>query len=223
MLSTVACRAPYPETHAEQLIRHARQATVRLSVPGRSCSAFHVGNDVFVTAAHCLHDQGTVFLQALDGESYLATPVIVDMHLDLATIHSDTPFVGGQLELWSPSDGPMKRGAELVACGFPGYYELEFIFEVGWLKDFLTRDGVKMLVSSNLGYPGHSGGPVLSLQTGHVVGVNDLMSERISNLEGSPGGPALHQHNTLALLVAATEVQLVLERTEVELEQTGGP
>jgi hypothetical protein len=220
LLFCVSCAPVHHLTPLEKAIKSAQAATVKLIIPGRVCTAFHIGKDTFLTAAHCLDGQTLVFLSALDGGAYLAKPVVIDEKLDLATLRTTKHFTGGTLELWSST--------ELVACGYPGYYNTDFTFEVGWLKDFATVKQVRMIVSSDLGYPGESGGPVIETQSGRVIGVNDLMSERIAKL----GEPEIndetgitfqnHQHNTVSFSVGLPELKLVLDRTEAVLAHPGG-
>lgn len=189
-------------------------AIVRLHGPGRSCTAFHIGDNIFLTAAHCINGQPLVFLDAEDGTEYLGVPILVDTKLDLAAVKSSTTFKGGTLQMWDPDEGIPKRGAELLALGYPGYYDLQLTIETGILKDFVVKDGEQFIISSDLAYFGESGGPVLAVKTGHLIGINDAMVEQITDL-GVDG----HIHNTISLMIAAPELILFLTRAQnAELE-----
>jgi len=211
ILISFACVDPYQPTQTELVVAHAKTAVVKLSIPGRVCTAFHIGNDIFITAAHCLDGERLLFLEDNMGGSYLAVPVIIDEKTDLATLHSKKHFTGGTLELWGQSDEKPHLGAEIISFGYPGYYGTGFIFEAGLIKGFATQDGVRLIVSNNLGYFGESGGPVVSVQSGKVVGVTDALSEQITRINSTT-----HLHNTISLIVAAPELLAIVERTQLE-------
>jgi hypothetical protein len=195
------------ETDLVMRIESARPAVVQLLTEGSSCSAFHVGHELFITASHCIKPDTEYVIVDHEDEVYGVKPVFIDRDTDV-TVFESSGFAGHTLQLWNERlYGFPKIGSALVSLGYPGYYLRNFAFEEGTLLDKRVDAGVKMLVSRGISYPGESGGPVISLHNGQVVGLVHAIAERVT-----PLGDDLQVHNTLSLLIAWPELSLALEK-----------
>jgi len=188
-------------------IATTKPSVVRFVSEHGSCSAFYVGQDLFITAAHCIRPDADHFIENTDGDMYLVQTIITDRDRDVA-VFSSNDFDGLPLQLWNEwMYGDLKIGSAIISMGFPGYYGQEFAFEEGTVLDKRMRGRVRMLVSRNAAYFGESGGPVISLHNGQVVGLVHALSEHVTDLGGD-----IRVHNTLSMLVAWSEIRTVLEQ-----------
>lgn len=203
-----ACR---PNISHEDLltsrIADTRPSVVHLTTEQSSCTAFHVGHELFITASHCIKPDTEYSISDLNSDIYGVRPILIDRDRDVAVFES-AGFDGEPLQLWNDKIyGLPKIGSTIVSMGFPGYYMQNFVFEEGSVLDTYTIDGTKMIISRGIGYPGESGGPVISMQNGQVVGLVHALAERITPLSED-----IQVHNTLSLLVAWSEIRIVLEQ-----------
>jgi hypothetical protein len=137
---------------------------------------------------------------------YSVRQILVDNDRDVAVFEA-MGFKGQPMILWSERlYGMPKIGSSIVSMGYPGYYQQQFIFEEGIIMDYTTSNGVSLLVSKGISYPGESGGPVISLHNGQVIGVVHALVEHIFH-----AGEDMHVHNTISLIVSWSEVRAVLE------------
>jgi hypothetical protein len=197
-------------THEELLasrIAEARPAIVHLLAEGSSCSAFHVGHELFITASHCIRPDTEYIIVDSEDNPYGVRPILIDRDRDV-TVFESNGFEGQPMQLWNEQlYGSPKIGSTIVSMGFPGYYLQNFVFEEGTVLDKRTDNGVRLIVSRGVSYPGESGGPVISLQNGQVVGLVHALAERITHINDD-----VQVHNTLSLLVAWSEIRTVLEQ-----------
>jgi V8-like Glu-specific endopeptidase len=172
-----------------------------------SCTAFHVGHNLFITASHCFAPDTSYLITDSEGEVHGVDPILIDRDRDVAVFESDG-FSGPALALWNEKlYGSPHVGSTIVSMGFPGYYLQGFVFEEGTVLDYRKLNGTQMIISRGVSYPGESGGPVISLRTGQVVGLVHALAERITELDEDT-----KVHNTLSLLVAWSEIKIVLEQ-----------
>jgi len=162
----------------QNTLQNARPAVTHILYGNRSCSAFHIGDGEFITAAHCF-----------------------EKDLVLLSVYG---FKGPALHLW---DGNIPYGMELVVLGYPGYYDVNFLWEHGYVKDIVEFDGIEMILSEESSYAGESGGPVISTVDGRVIGMVDAGMELIEWLR-----IPMHSHISLSLFVSATEIRAFLTR-----------
>ena len=190
----------------EQTVASAKPATTRLVGIGVSCTAFSVGDSIFITSAHCLKDQPLVWLEDQEQDSHIAEPVVIDVEKDIATVIMLNGFGGPALKI---SQADPQRGQQIVTVGYPAYYGLSLLFEVDYVKDLVLMDGVATIIAGKFAYSGYSGGPVLLTSTGEVVGVLMGANEQIRKLPED-----IHQHESLSFIIGAPEIQDVLARTQ---------
>jgi hypothetical protein len=172
-----------------------------------SCSAFHVGHELFITAGHCLELDEEYIIRTDKDEIGSVTPILIDRDRDVAVFSSEG-FEGSSLTLWNEevyAKPPI--GSSIMSMGFPGYYLGEFVFEEGRILDYRVMDGVKLIVSREMSYHGESGGPVISMHNGQVVGLVHALAERVMQVQ-----EGVEVHRTLSLLIAWSEIRLVLEQ-----------
>jgi hypothetical protein len=182
-----------------------RPAIVRLDNVVGSCTAFHIGDGQFLSAAHC--DSGyPITLIDHHGKQHQATIVSISKEKDLLLLAAKS-FEGPALDIWSDDwQGDLLPGERIVSVGFPGYYHMKYTFEHGYVKDIINyKDSVEYTTAKDMAYPGESGGPVISLRTGKVIGVVSALSERILFFNDRD-----HQHASISLFVSHHEIRKFL-------------
>lgn len=137
------------------------------------CTGFVIDGVYAMTAAHCVVDMvGDIRTDSIkihdQYDNYVgeAIPVAVDRYLDVA-------FIKGNFEDFKAAPVDFrginsKTGMVTVACGFPsGQYDLYCVnlVQVG-NKDFRYR------MSGGPLFKGMSGGPVVEVTSGNVIGIN---------------------------------------------------
>lgn len=206
LLSGCRQEPPYEEMLVSR-IAQTKLSVVHMLSTDTSCTAFHVGHELFITASHCFSPDTEYGISDSDGETYSVRPILIDRDLDVA-VFEGSGFDGPALTLWNERlYGEPKVGSTIVSMGFPGYYLQGFVFEEGSILDHRKLNGARMIISRGVSYPGESGGPVISLRTGQVVGLVHALAERITELDNDT-----QVHNTLSLLVAWSEIKKVLEQ-----------
>lgn len=209
VMLTSSCYLPYLKKDAETIVREKHEAVLHMVYAERSsCTAFHIGDGLFVSAAHCLagypaEPLGEILLT--DEHNFKYNPKLVgyDSHRDLILLHLDR-YSGEKLELWDSFwDGKMPLGMDLIGLGFPGYFGLDFTFDPGQLKGVVQDDsGLHYILSRELSMPGYSGGPILSMHNGKVVGITHVMVDQTHYFD-----EAHHVHAWISLAISVEELQ----------------
>lgn len=149
---------------------------------------------------------------------YPAELVSVDISSDLSVLLVNY-FNNSVLEVWNyEKDGDLKLGMPIISFGFPGYYFTEFTFELGYIKDLTVIKGREIIMAKEMAYNGGSGGPVISLTNGKVIGITDAMIERIYNLPQKR-----HQHYSLSLIVPYFKIYDVVNNITLKVEEVERP
>ncbi len=160
------------EINPKNYISDISAATVLLMNSDFSrCSAFHVGNGVYVTAAHCMSENEERSIVMLEKGDFLQLGVELerDRWEDYAIVLSRPLAAAARLSEEEP-----EVGGRLAAIGFPGF--LGGLMEVEDSR-LIVKSNVKDLVPQVFVltqdiHSGQSGGPTISLETGKVVGIN---------------------------------------------------
>lgn len=211
----VGCQA---QPTVSSAIAAAAPAVVKIYGPGFSCSGFHAGGGIFITAAHCAAGEPLVWIEDAKGVLNVGVPVVIDEAKDVASIKALKTIDLPALQLF-PNQAQPSLGAEIISLGFPAYYNLSPMFEVGHIKDTFLLNGTKTILSRELAYMGYSGGPILDVQTGTVLGISSSMSEIVRDLPDFGDHKPRHQHVSLAQIVSSDEIYPILDQTRVLLEQ----
>jgi S1-C subfamily serine protease len=124
---------------------------------------------------------GTVEVSFIDGKSRPARPIYIDPYLDVAVLE-----VADRAGL--PATAATMDCGTIPAVGHPvgafGHPEdLRFTGTRGIISGFTSRFGEDRLQTDAPINPGNSGGPLISLETGKVVGINtdQLAGDKIQN------------------------------------------
>lgn len=208
LASSCALVRPPP---VQSTLSDSRLAVTHILYGDHSCSAFHIGNGKFITAAHCFgEDLGGPMeeVRMIDARNFHYFPKVqkysAAQDLVLLSVYE---FNGPALELWDNNwDGEIPMGMEMVALGYPGYYDIEFQWEHGYVKDVVLFRGVEMVVSMDASHPGQSGGPAISTSNGKVLGMVDAGIEVITWRK-----PPMHTHVSLSVFVSAREIRVFLK------------
>lgn len=151
----------------------AYEALVRLyGKDGRfHCSATVIDDKYILTAAHCVkgrHGYPTkelIHIYSINQEDTktIAEAVAIDNVRDVALLRGNfAAFKHANLAYDSLPIGPL-----VVACGFPGGQRHTYCSQVS-----ITGPAVFQLAAMGTLYPGMSGGPVVDIASGNVIGVN---------------------------------------------------
>lgn len=145
---------------------------------GAFCSAFVIDDKYAMTAAHCL-DAGlglglnrkplNILLENGTDSGVVATPVGMNNRVDVGLIMGDfSKFIPYRVDFYGFS--PTNKFGDYRTCGYP------------YLQNKVTCTVFKpqgnsgfSLVGSGFLIPGMSGGPVIDIANGYVMGVNSAM------------------------------------------------
>lgn len=203
--------------------RKVSDAVVRLETYGGrgGCSGFHVGGNQIITAAHCIPDSAVIIftfepkplalppselvVKHRDSTKYPATLVRLDKSLDLALL-TVVKFKGPALDLAYEWLMP-RLGSDAIVLGYPGYFNRNFTFEVMKYKGLVkipvdpedkTKGNKTFVVTTKGLAPGYSGSPVISMETGQVIGVAHAIVPKMLFL--SPYNP-IHIHDDYGISI----------------------
>lgn len=138
-------------------------------------TGFLVGPRLIATVEHVVDGATSVKLKR--GKTTLGTATVIgeDRDRDLALLRADHVLSGHQFQLLSESP---RLGQEVAAIGFPLGLPLSVSRgSVSGLKRSIPIEGItrRRLVQTDAAVnPGNSGGPLLTADTGQVVGLVDL-------------------------------------------------
>lgn len=208
MLLVVSSCTHFKPAPVQNTVQESRAAVTHILYGQRSCSAFHIGGGKFITAAHCFgEDLGGQIgeVRMIDERNFQYFPKVVKYSVEKDLVLLLSPdFKGRALELF---DGSVPLGMEVISMGYPGYYDLNFQFEHGYVKDVFEYEGVEMVVSEESAYSGESGGPAISTVNGKVIGMVDAGAELIQWYRFPT-----HLHVSLSLFVSAREIKAFLAK-----------
>ena len=160
-----------------------------------------------------------VWIEDRTGQTSIGVPVVINENVDVATVKSLKTTTLPSIPMFEANRVP-ELGSEIISLGFPSYYGLACMFEVGHVKDTYLLNDTKTILSRDLTYMGYSGGPVVDVRTKTVLGLATSMSEIVKELPPLPDKTERHQHLTLAQVVSIDEVRVVLAQTKDLLEKS---
>jgi len=96
-----SCLNPIDDSRRiESVLEDSRASVAKLLMGDSSCTAFHVGHELFITAAHCFTHGEVAVAVDLNDLSYPVTPVLIDRDRDVAVFRSEG-FLHPPLRLWN--------------------------------------------------------------------------------------------------------------------------
>ena len=134
-----------------------------------------------LTNAHVVRKSpSTIRVSFKDQPFSAAEKVHVDNHLDLAIIRIDPKRIPERaLEAKLKCDGESQAGAPVIAFGHP--WRLDFTATRGIVSGTKSLDGEEKLQTDAALNPGNSGGPLIDVESGRIVGVNSsTLSKNVS-------------------------------------------
>lgn len=203
--------AHLPYQSPDEALKNLKSSVVKVDTEYTTCTGFFIGKNHFLTSAHCFINNFNQKFIIIDEDQvkYKAKIIKYDEARDLALIEAVGVFRAKAFEFWNEdTDGKVLLGSPILSMGYPGYYLGSFIFESSYFVGEGKIDGnIDCVICKNCVYQGESGGPMISLVNGKVIGVIDSNSERITHFDSER-----HQHNTLGLAVSYKEVKQFLDR-----------
>jgi S1-C subfamily serine protease len=145
-------------------------AVVVVSTPAGIGSGFFVSSDGYiVTNRHVIGDRATASVKIRSGPSLTAATVAASPEKDLALLKiSGDGF--RRLELSTGADAGV--GREVIAIGTP--QELSWSVSKGIVSAVRDQRKVRLIQTDAAVNAGNSGGPLIELSSGKVIGVNTL-------------------------------------------------
>lgn len=204
LLLTISCTSCALSRSIKDLYQESSSAVLYLENGDSSCSSFHIGNGIIITAAHCVGAQvpweeaGELSIH-IDSVLVVHNPKVLldDNEHDIAILNvpeaRKLPFlVLGNIP---------QTGERLTTIGYPGWWDGKKTFDIGYVlgNDFL--EGTLVIFGSGNAFPGESGGPVLD-ERGFVVGIASRISPRGIMW---PGGR--HLHRDVSIFVSSEELK----------------
>ena len=170
--------------HEPLSIREAAEllssSVVEMTIGGnKTCSASKIGPKTFLTAAHCVRSLwGNYRLEHGFSYQFVKSILITVSKKDDRSRHEDwailnTTYENDELtalELGCAED--IYLGMPVAYAGYPG--PVDFAFGAGYvtsLKKLRKRNQNADFVIDVAAAPGASGSPIISLDTGHIVGI----------------------------------------------------
>ena len=132
-----------------------------------------------ITAAHVVVGCTDLLIITADNKHIAAITLNMDLKLDLALVQPKDAITATTLTISSAPEQDIKVGTQVSTWGFPGGYGgLSPMLSVGYLSGIQAvrtpTGGIERQWVVNAAFNrGNSGGPLLSTQTGEVIGVVD--------------------------------------------------
>lgn len=131
-------------------------------------SGFFVHPSLIVSNYHVVGDNPRVQVKLKDGKVLVGNVVSLDSQNDLALIQ--VPY---QSQAYMDFDVQPKIGGEVFTVGAPQGFE--WTISRGIVSGLRNLDGIKVVQTDASISPGNSGGPLISIKTGKVLGVNTMV------------------------------------------------
>jgi S1-C subfamily serine protease len=184
---TTTVQAPAPVDLLPALVAKTRSGVVRIEAntcgSGSIGTGFLVGRRLVATVDHVV--QGATSITLKQGGRAVATGTVIgeDPTRDIALVRSSNPLRGTVLPLATRAP---QLGETVAAMGFPLGLPLTVTKgSVSGLQRTIPIDGVNrrgMVQTDAAVNPGNSGGPLLSVDTGDVVGLVDLGTNQANGI-----------------------------------------
>lgn len=169
---TVPVAGPIDSPAFKESAMVALGTVLRVACPAtdKGGTAFLHKGGIFLTAEHVVAGCSDPLLVMADGNLVYSDVVGSDTHIDVAILKPRTPVQGRALELSKLDDWHL--GSQLSIWGFPGGYNgSRPMLSVGYVSGVHSDNGSRRLVVNAAFNSGNSGGPVVDVQTGEVIGI----------------------------------------------------
>jgi len=131
-------------------------------------TGFFVSNSgLMVTNYHVVGSDRTVSIKTKDLKTIMGAVIAFDKKRDLALISSKYQNLAC-LKLAESNEGGV--GSDVVAIGTPS--GLDWSISKGIVSSIRKMNGIRVIQTDAAINPGNSGGPLISIQTGSVIGIN---------------------------------------------------
>lgn len=148
-------------------VTQVSQAVYQVHAGNSIGTAFYIGNDEWLTAAHVVQDQSKVTLRR-GNASLTATVTATNANADLALLHADGTNIG---PLGFGNLSAMGQGHQVFSVGFPVNVASEPSVTRGVLSRIESHFDLGAVVVTDAAVsPGNSGGPLLN-ECGQVIGL----------------------------------------------------
>ena len=169
--STSAASGP-PANDLPAVIERVRPSIVMIVTDNGLGSGFVVDGGAVVTNRHVLEGATTANVQFSDGAKYAVEGIVYDGgELDLCILRCKGLTAENSRPLKVASD-PLRQGEGVFAFGAPK--GLDFSVSQGIVSANRSINGVAFVQTTAPISPGNSGGPLLSMLDGAVVGINTM-------------------------------------------------
>jgi S1-C subfamily serine protease len=171
----------------ETLVAKTRSAVVRIQAYGSGSEAigtgFLIGPRLVATVDHVVDGATTIILKQRGRPAGTGTVVGEDPTRDVALVRTSRTLLGTALSL---APRTPQLGEPVAALGFPLGLPLTVTQgSVSGLRRTVPIDGIRrrdMVQTDAAVNPGNSGGPLIDVDTGRVVGLVDLGSEEANGI-----------------------------------------
>jgi S1-C subfamily serine protease len=171
--------APLATDPAGRMGAVVKQSVFRLIIPKKNrmgTGFLHTSGNV-LTAAHVIEgaNAADVVILTADGKKIAVKKIVTDPHTDVAMLTPKQKIAGKALSLASRKQVPI--GSQVSTWGFPvGYNGTAPMLSVGYLSGIdivksSTGKVVKRWVVNAVFNAGNSGGPLIDIETGSVIGI----------------------------------------------------
>jgi S1-C subfamily serine protease len=176
-LTNIPVAAPIDTDSAGKAGDIAINSVIRIVCPKEDLAGtgfLHKSGNV-ITAEHVVRDCSQVLAIAATGTSIKASIVQSNMELDLAILALQSPLRTKTLSISSRSN--FSIGTQVTTWGFPGGYSGRVpLLSVGYLSGLQTIKAasgriIQQWIVNAAFNRGNSGGPLLHIETGEVIGV----------------------------------------------------
>jgi S1-C subfamily serine protease len=176
VLAAVAPALAHAEERAARGSGQVASAVFRVGCPERpswGTGFFHKSGDL-ITASHVVHGCAHPVVILRDGSRHELTAIAEDEVVDLALLKPAQPVATGSLPL--SNDQSFTVGSEVTTWGYPSAYSGAFpILSAGYLsgaQEVRTANRVvrQWVVNAAFNH-GNSGGPLIAVGSGEVIGV----------------------------------------------------
>lgn len=209
--------AAAPAKTAADRFQESSAAVLKLQGAAITCTAFHIGNGILVSAAHCndpLSRIAGVPLVAKDkfGLRQITEILATDVAKDLMILRVR---IAPQAKLsMEDTIGNSLEADQVLTVGFPRYMQPDITFDVGFYKGFAQYKEKLVVIVSDATSIGYSGGPIINVRTGKVIGVQHLLGNKFDEMDSTR--PEMRHDHWLGMAVASSEVLDMLSKNKIK-------